>query len=220
MFDILYHRLACTECGRAPTSSADLDMQVRFAADACVRALRVGDAVVLWGDLQATNGYVQVSEAALGTILEDWACPICAAPQWASILVRDGVISEVAAAGLDERSMERARHVAISALMEIPRSERRALKTAPLQERRHRIAAGERQRRAARARWAVLDFVGAAAAARSVVEIHAFLSTRNVLPPHVRRDDLLDELEATGAIDIAADGSVVTLTPSGRKELA
>lgn len=110
-FDSFAAELTCAACKHAATRSRPALMQTRLRTDPCGALLWVGDRIDFAPGGLVGNGYLEARPAAARAqvhLLEIWTCAGCGTtPNWAEVILRDGVVSDIVAVGLDRDTLDR-----------------------------------------------------------------------------------------------------------------
>jgi hypothetical protein len=114
-FDYLVAPLRCGQCGRMAQADEMLEMTTCLRDEPNLAYLRVGDSLPVTTARALDSGYLLVREPPSGSpvvLLHKWTCASCGcAENWAEVVVRDGVITMIDEADLDEEALAQAHFI-------------------------------------------------------------------------------------------------------------
>jgi hypothetical protein len=119
-YDYFVGALRCKSCGKVSAEDNRTNMQTAVRDHRALESLGKGARVQIdpSADIEG-RGYrlVHPAENDALTLLQTWACPHCnAGGLWARVVIKGGVIAEVAAIDLNRRTLEEASYIAEDAI--------------------------------------------------------------------------------------------------------
>jgi hypothetical protein len=116
-FDYFVSAMKCSNCGRVSPADSSTGMQTYLRDDPQLENLGVGSVVGTAFHEMDDKRYLEISTPGAEVVLLDtWNCPYCGHPNWARIVIKNGVITDIHAVELNRETVKVANYVLYDAL--------------------------------------------------------------------------------------------------------